>query len=130
MKRLIQTRTHEEGTGDNCFATAIACVMDLDSPEDVWQVQEHYPDGDEYRSASWVLALSHWIEDRGYEWLILPGHLMEDEYYLVSGECLRGTHHVCVYKNGELAHDPHPSGLGLTTEVNFEWIRKSEQILQ
>lgn len=130
MKRLIQTRTHEDDTGDNCFATAVGCVMDYNDPEEVWQMQEHYPDGNEDKNASWVLAFSQWLEDRGYEWLILPGHLAEDDYYLVSGQSLRGTHHVCVYKDGELVHDPHPSGLGLESEVNYEWIRKVKRKLQ
>lgn len=46
MKKLIQTRIHKgfnppEDRG-NCFPTVIACFMNLESPEDCIQIQEHY----------------------------------------------------------------------------------------
>jgi hypothetical protein len=38
---------------------------------------------------------------------------LKDTYYIVAGDAERGFFHSVVYKNGKLAHDPHPSGVGL-----------------
>ena len=45
--------------------------------------------------------------------------------YLVSGKSPRGVYHVCIYLNGKLAWDPHPSREGLVTEEYFETIVKT-----
>jgi hypothetical protein len=34
-------------------------------------------------------------------------------YYLLSGVSPRGVRHVCIALNGDMVHDPHPSGAGL-----------------
>lgn len=132
MKRLIQTRTHEQGSGDNCFATAIACLMDLEDPEEVWQLQEHYPEDGDIADARWVLALDHWLGERGYTWLVTNDHVMDGGFYLVSGKTNRHPTqlHVCIYQNGLLYHDPHPTGGGLITEEHFELVRKLPVVLQ
>lgn len=117
MKKLIQTRLHSETQRGNCFPTVIACFMDLDSAEDVIQIQEHYDDD------KWLWKLLNWLNERGWEMGTLhDGHLQTGEYYLVTGKTSRGTRHVCIYQNGELFHDPHPSGEGLITEENFEYL--------
>ena len=38
---------------------------------------------------------------------------LKDSYYIVSGDAERGFFHAVIYKNGNLAHDPHPQGKGL-----------------
>ena len=47
MRELQQTRIHNpsEILG-NCFPTVIACFLDLNSPEDVIQIQEKYLEED------------------------------------------------------------------------------------
>ena len=42
-----------------------------------------------------------------------PATLVPDGYCIGSGQSARGVQHACVYLNGELAHDPHPSRLGI-----------------
>lgn len=128
MKKLIQTRLHnppeQEG---NCFATVIACLMDLDSPEDVLQFQEFYDWKKTGRS--WVDELTEWLLKRNYKWFSIKGHhqAKKDEFYLVTGNTSRSKDvlHVCIYQNGKLVHDPHPDQSGLTTEKYFEIIRKT-----
>ena len=51
-------------------------------------------------------------------------HLFNDEYYLVSGNTIRNIKHVCIYKNGKLFHDPHPSQQGLISETSIHTLRK------
>ncbi len=122
MKKLIQTRLHNPPVSrGNCLPTAIACFMDLESPEDVIQVQEFYdvdPD--------WHIKLLEWINIRGWDLGSLRGHLETDEFYLVSGVSPRNpnVNHVCIYQKGKLYHDPHPDQTGILTEDYFEYLEK------
>ena len=122
MKKLIQTRMYvgpesEEPINQrgNCFPTVIACIMDKDSPEDVIQIQESYDLPDD----EWVSILYVWLFEQGYDWENIRGHLYDDRFYLVTGRTIRGTVHVCIYQNGSLFHDPHPSGAGLTDILSY-----------
>lgn len=119
MRKLEQTRLHHppESIG-NCFPTVIACFLDLNSPEDVIQIQEKYKEED------WNIQLYSWLQERGWNWESIEGHRFDDTYYTVTGQTVRGNSHICIYKNGELYHDPHPSQEGLLTEVVFESFTK------
>ena len=127
MNKLIQTRLHNgtkpEQMG-NCFPTVIACLMGKKSAEDVIQIQEYYKGVEDEEDNNWVDVLTKWLNEKGYQWYSLTGHLYDNSYYLVTGKTERGTVHVCIYKNGKLYHDPHPSGKGLTKILNFEKICK------
>lgn len=121
MKKLIQTRLHVPGeVRGNCFPTVIACFLDLDSPEDVFQIQEHYDEPD------WNIQIYEWLLSRGWEWSVGRGHLFNDEFYLVSGKSTRNpnVNHVVIYQNGELYHDPHPDQSGVLEPFNFEYLEK------
>lgn len=125
MKKLIQTRLHismKKGERGNCFPTAIACIMDMDSPEDVIQIQEYYKEDENDEDNNWMVVLNQWLFDKGYEWGGLSGHQSDGSYYLVTGKTERGTVHVCIYKDGELYHDPHPSNKGLETIMAYEYL--------
>lgn len=122
MRKLTQTRLHNPPTRGNCFPTVIACFLDLESPEDAIQIQEHYDEDD------WNVKLYNWLLEKGWQWSVGDGHLFNDEFYLVSGESPRNSKvtHVCIYQNGELYHDPHPDKTGIVTEAHFERIKKLE----
>ncbi len=49
----------------------------------------------------------------------------KDKYYLVSGKSPRGVSHVCIFQNGVLVHDPHPSKEGILTLDYFETLIKA-----
>lgn len=122
MKKLTQTRLHDPPNSfGNCFSAVIACIMGKDSAEDVIQIQDYY---DDEKVNSWIWVLRDWLKKHGYIWYDLKGHLMTGEYYLVTGKTERNTVHICIYKNGKLYHDPHPSNKGLTEIMNFEYIGK------
>ena len=121
MKKHIQTRLHKgmlPSERGNCKPTVIACVMELESPEDAFQVQEYYDYDD------WVVRLMNWLTSQGWDLHNIEEHQYDHIPYFVSGETIRGTRHVCIYINGELEWDPHPSGDGLETEEGFERIKK------
>lgn len=127
MKKLIQTRIHKgfENLKDrgNCYPTVIACFLDLESPEDCIQIQEHYDLVDD-KNTEWQTILIDWLKNKGWETGTMKGHLHDNSFYLVTGLSPRGVTHICIYKNGKLYHDPHPTGSGLKTEQWFEYFNK------
>ncbi len=136
MRKLIQTRfgdfdydqNEAVDTRDNSYATVIACFLNLNSPEDCLQIQEYFTEKE--NDAVWLLMLGLWLEERGYDWGSLDGHKYDNSYYIVVGESLRGTTHACIYKNGELWHDPHPDNTGLLSEEFYEYVTPLTTIFQ
>lgn len=111
-----QTRLHTKKQNGNCFPTAIACIIGAASPEDVIQIQEQYDD------CEWLMNLEQWLDDRGWELKQVEGHLYDDSVYMVSGVSPRDkkVHHVVLYQNGKMVHDPHPDNTGIKSETRFE----------
>ncbi|CCH01266.1 hypothetical protein FAES_3257 [Fibrella aestuarina BUZ 2] len=111
MKFYHQTRLHQPdlGINGNCFPTALACLLDLDSPEAAPQFQELFDDPDQ----NWFAMMQDWLYELGWEFITVYKHRSNGQPYLVSGDTERGTYHVCIYQDGKLLHDPHPSGAGL-----------------
>ena len=124
MRKLQQTRVHNppEVLG-NCFPTVIACFLDLNSPEDVIQIQE------KYQEDNWNIKLQEWLHERGWIWKTISGHLYDNSFYTVTGKVSRSqANHICIYKNGELYHDPNPCNSGLISEDVFETLTKESKI--
>jgi len=114
MNKLYQTRLHNTpNVLGNCFPTVIACFLDLNSPEDVIQIQENY------KEEGWNLKLQSWLSERGWKWKTIVGHLYDDSFYTVIGKTNREAKHICIYQNGKLYHDPNPCNDGLLTEDSF-----------
>lgn len=117
MKKLIQTRLStgaEPHLRGNCFPTVLACIMEI-SVEEVIQIQEYYDD------ENWPCILDDWLLSKGWQLMTELDHLMDGSYYLVSGISPRNSnvYHVCIYQNGKLIHDPHPSEDGIIGELYF-----------
>lgn len=113
----IQTNTDPKK--GNCWQTALASVLDVE-PETVPHFVQWEVDGivHDYWIETWF-----WLINRGLVMNNYHRHPYTNEYYLVIGYTVRDTYHVCVYQNGKLAHDPHPSGVGLLTEESYVTIR-------
>jgi hypothetical protein len=43
-------------------------------------------------------------------------------YYIATGPSARGVTHCCIYQNGRMVHDPHPSNDGLNSIEQFEYL--------
>lgn len=123
MKKLQQTRVHNppEILG-NCFPTVIACFLDLNSPEDVIQIQE------KYQEINWKVQLQDWLKSKGWIWRRITGHLYDNSFYIVVGQTNRGAKHVCIYQNGKLYHDPNSCNTGLITEDYFEELKEITKV--
>lgn len=112
----------------NCFAACVATLFNK-SLESV----EHYTDGIEtvkrMESRWWEYFVRWSIEELGYIPLYLSwGEKASPEmyawgkpgmFYIACGPSPRGLAHSVVYCDGELFHDPHPSGLGLESVDSY-----------
>ena len=110
----------KEGERGNCFATAIACILEV--PVD--QIPNFCNEDD------WRWATNKWLKPRGlfYVDIAIPpdmrGELltMYAGYHVISGDGPRGLRHSVVGQAGKMIHDPHPSGAGLVTEEEFGFL--------
>ncbi len=134
-KVVVKNSKGEMVVRGNCFAACIASYLDLPitevpNVEVLFHVDETY----------WLEVMLKFLESKGYllvtddrfkifhldkveadhaivqEWV----HACKDRYYFVTGNSIRGVKHMCIYRNGELLFDPHPSRDGLLTEEIFE----------
>lgn len=115
MKPVLQTDFVEydaEGKQikyGNCLQAAIASVLELPL-EEVPNFIMMGPD-----PSYGHYNMHKWLEERG----IVMHRLREGRnwsfptYHLAIGKTVRGTNHAVIYKEGRLAHDPHPDGTGL-----------------
>ncbi len=87
----------------NCFQAALASLLELPLGE-VPHVVVH---------ADWFDRLTAWALGQGVELVPLDTAWTPRGYYLASGPAARGLAHTCVYRDGVLAHDPHPDRSGL-----------------
>ncbi len=100
-----------EGTG-NCYSTCIGNLLGLE-PDKV-------PNFCADHRESWMEATEEWLRDQGlfiitYDEDPFVEHPLYQQSALMiaSGMGPRGCQHSVLWKNGELLHDPHPSGDGL-----------------
>lgn len=120
MNKVLQTRLHkgmEVKDRGNCYPAIIASFLNKQSAEEVIQIQELYDE-------NWEVILRDWLRKEGWYLMELQDHLYSDEYYIVSGRSSRGVYHCCIYQNGKIFHDPHPSQEGLLTEESFSILKK------
>lgn len=112
----------EDGIGNgDCFAAALASLLDIP----LWMVPPfHQMFG--RRGNVW--------RERAEEWLrrFFSVDLVRTEgdlagcfsFYIANGPSSRGVHHSCIYFDGQLVHDPHPSNEGITA---VEWCYRLEK---
>jgi len=113
----------------NCYQAALASLLELplnDVP--------NFVGIDVAGGENWWTHSTQWLYNRGYDMYYWPiedeNNPLEpapDEHYLISGKSPRGNfYHVAVYLDGNLAHDPHPSGAGILTEEDVFLIRRRD----
>lgn len=110
---VTQTRLHdpENGVHGNCVAACLASVTGapIETFDHIIDAPNWWHEFEKSWMAHGYLALSLAADDGR------PSGL-----HLASGPSPRGIRHQCVYRDGELLHDPHPSRAGLV-EVDT-WI--------
>lgn len=102
-------------TVGNCHIACVASILELS----LSQIPHFLAVGGE---ENWWKEQEAWLAKRGlgYIELQLPNTAIPvhpDAFCIVVGESPRtGKLHSCVYKNGEIIHDPHPDNTGLITQ--------------
>jgi hypothetical protein len=105
------------GVEGNCYASCIAALTGIpleDIPnfctKDSW-----LEDSTAWlKERGWALAFVYRDAPRGADDLPEDQTVWSNMPYIVSGQSPRGDFlHACVYANGKLLHDPHPSNQGV-----------------
>jgi hypothetical protein len=139
-KMVVKNQAGEFVVRGNCWAAAIASMLELPITEvpnaeiffDAPGKHAHFSD----------MIMDTFLEIKGYRYdydhrfmVFHPdtmdkephGELdlealkeeLKDRLYFVTGPSARGVSHVCIYRNGKMVHDPHPSRDGLLEEKYF-----------
>jgi hypothetical protein len=137
-KVVVKNSKGETVVRGNCFAAAIASIVEMPLT-DVPNVEVLFDVDD----VSWYGVMCAWLNANGFELKTNNGfnvfhnpeifanevrvdlfNELMGRYYLVSGMSPRGVMHVCVYQDGIMVHDPHPTREGINTIEQFEEIVK------
>lgn len=133
----------------NCFAAVVASILEIPIDEVPNVEVLFFLDGN--RKFYWSEVMQTFLNGKGWElcndyrYAVLHDEnfgisensfynkeqsleYCKDKYYLVSGKSKRGVYHVCIYRNGLLVHDPHPTKEGILTFENFETLEKINSI--
>lgn len=124
MTPVMQDRLHSaDGLGaGNCFPACLASLLELP----LWMV----PPFDEMhgRGAEVVWdRVEQWLARMFKLELVLKGqHTQAElpEFYIASGKSSRGFMHAVIYSNGQLVHDPHPSGQGIAAVKYCQYLER------
>lgn len=109
------------GGGGNCTEAALASVFNIP----LEQMPTFHPGRDERNDPSAAKEFwdnfEDWLLGKGYIAIMKDGNYCPECVYLASGPSSRGCSHMVVYQDGQMIHDPHPSGEGIL-EVEQVWL--------
>lgn len=103
----------------NCWAACIASILELPLEAVDWSADmtadEIEPPGTDDVSTEWIERRERKLAALGY-WMSMFSRTPEmvfprEAHYLALGNLANGVGHVCVHRDGQLVHDPHP-GVG------------------
>lgn len=126
-KVVVKNSKGEMVVRGNCFAAAIASLTEKPLT-DVPNVEVLF----DVDGVSWYGVMDAWLRANGFKIItnnnfkvfhnpaeyneFSRSSLMETlkgRHYLVSGMSPRGVMHVCIYQDGVMVHDPHPTREGI-----------------
>jgi hypothetical protein len=114
-----QTVLHEEGTKGNCLRASLASLFQINI--------DSIPAFELMQKNAWRNNLLQWLKDQGLTLLTFDGDVNLNTYYLGIGPSHRGVKHCCIFKDGEIQHDPHPSNSGLL-HITESWVFQKDTI--
>lgn len=140
-KVVVRNTAGEIVQNGNCYAAAIASILEVPITE-VPNVEVFF----KFENGPWIETMLAFLNLMGWElncddrfkvfhdikFGADEGKRSEymdhcvNKYYLVSGPSARGVHHICIYKNGKLVHDPHPTKEGILKEEIFQELVKKQ----
>lgn len=122
---MIRHRQAFVGGHGSCFATAVACVLDLDLAS--------VPNFVAFGNGRWYEALLLWCKSQRVHFRVfyLDGKKLRREGgkparhpgkpVVASGQGPRGYRHAVVYQRGRFLHDPFPGDAGLVGAPERFW---------
>lgn len=133
MIPIIQTKiSSKDGSiSGNCFRACIASILEIDI--------DSIPAFEDMEAGKWQIPFMNFLSENGYEFEgtgrfgnefhdnLFKTYEGVDGYIIVGGKSPREwvtRGHAVVYKNGEMVHDPHPSGEGLIELENYYMIER------
>lgn len=121
MKPVDQEFFYDRGEIGDCIRAVTASILELDNTSVPHFLKEN--PGDD--GAAWYDDWEKFMIDHGIRPIMIPGPFETPPkpagYYLASGPAARGCKHIVIMWDGNLAHDPHPSRMGLL-EIEAVWI--------
>jgi hypothetical protein len=107
----------------NCLAASAASILEI--PLEVAEAHGELRTGPDQWADLCKLAHRYgydleFVQNRATPWRRPRG------YQIGAGVSPRGRNHACVFLDGELVHDPHPSGGGLLTVDRWYLFRPRE----
>lgn len=94
-----------QGRVGNCLQACIASICDMP----LYEVPHFAAMPDDI----WFETMCNWLHERGWDFEDFETVKDSQDYMLVIGPSPRGVSHAVIYKDGILAHDPHPSRAGI-----------------
>lgn len=117
MTPVVQTTFGDGSDGSepgNCQSACLASLLDLpisDVPNFAALGPAGYWDG----MQDWLAGRGLYLFETRPDPSRIPG-TPEDLHYIASGKSPRGLSHAVIMCEGDIVHDPHPSGAGLVGE--------------
>lgn len=127
----------------NCLTAVVASLLELPIEAVPNFVQDHVDhateNDDEAGDWNWWTRLHRFVGEHGHQMRYLrnveaaephPSHPdgfpdpEPGEFYTVSGRSPRDPriHHIVIYRDGQMVHDPHPDRTGITSiEDQYHW---------
>lgn len=137
-KVVVKNSQGEMVMRGNCFAACVASILEK-TIDEVPNVETLF----HIEGSLWITTMLAYLNSIGWDLVtderFSVYHLAyittdeqrhnaqvacRDQYYFVTGDSPRGIKHCCIYKNGVLVHDPHPTREGLITHEYFESVYK------
>lgn len=115
MTPVMQTQVSQPGVKGNCFAACVASILEIPIEDafDCWK----------YTDEDWHDEFKKWLYERGLDCVAL-WELPVGVFGIANGQSPRGVSggHSVIWKDGQLAHDPHPDGGGLTGDPEYYYL--------
>lgn len=99
MNKVYMTRFGKRG---NCLAACMASLLNIDLHKIDFSCADYPPGGwlSVARVKAWAFGHLYIASDLRKRWY-------NNKHYIAHGPAERGLEHACVYKDGELVHDPY-----------------------